>query len=62
MKTKKSHTLTITLLLIIFFFVIGLLLYAFDIPIFPTQKENTKQENDTTPPELKRKSTPSEQE
>ena len=53
MKTKKSHSITITLLLIIFFFVVGLLLYAFEIPIFPTQKENTKQENDTTPPELK---------
>ena len=53
MKTKKSHTITITLLLMIFFFVMGGLLYAFDVPIFPTQKENVRQEQDTTPPDIR---------
>lgn len=55
MKKKKTHKITIFLLLLIFFVVTGLLLYAFDVPIFPTQKENTTstQKTDTTPPDIK---------
>lgn len=55
MKKKKTHKITIFLLLSIFFFVTGLLLYAFDVPILPAQKEHitSTQKTDTIPPDIK---------
>lgn len=55
MKKKHTHTFTILLLISIFFLVTGLLLYAFEVPLFSTQKQNgvSTEKTDTTPPDIK---------
>uniref|UniRef100_UPI004056113B immunoglobulin-like domain-containing protein n=1 Tax=Agathobacter sp. TaxID=2021311 RepID=UPI004056113B len=54
MKKKKTHKLTIFLLLFIFIVVMAILLYAFEVPVFPSETE-TKETTaaDTTPPVIK---------